>query len=133
VADSLSTDRTRQIVERRAQSKLRLRLRQAAFDPTKTLESFDFSFNPKLNKAQVFDLATCHFIKRHENVLIYGPTGVADGARRGRSRGTGRTAVARHEEAREFGRRARVSSPAPTAETCAWPRRPDGGSCRLQS
>ena len=63
-------------VERRAQSKLRLRLRRAAFDPTKTLEGFDFSFNPKLNKAQVFDLATCHFIERHENVLIYGPTGV---------------------------------------------------------
>jgi DNA replication protein DnaC len=63
-------------VERRAQSKLRLRLRRAAFDPTKTLEGFDFSFNPKLNKAQVFDLATCAFIERHEAVLVYGPTGV---------------------------------------------------------
>lgn len=63
-------------VERRAQSKLRVRLRRAAFDPTKTLEGFDFGFNPKLNKAQVFDLATGQFIARHENVLIYGPTGV---------------------------------------------------------
>src|SRR5881397_2717160 len=63
-------------VERRAQSKLRLRLRRAAFDPTKTLESFDFGFNPKLNKAQVFDLATGQFIGRHESVLVYGPTGV---------------------------------------------------------
>src|SRR5512134_2088515 len=63
-------------VERRAQSKLRLRLRRAAFDATKTLESFDFSFNPKLNKAQIFDLATCQFIARHEAVLVYGPTGV---------------------------------------------------------
>jgi DNA replication protein DnaC len=63
-------------VERRAQHKLRMRLRRAAFDPTKTLEGFDFSFNPKLNKAQVFDLATGQFIERHENVLLYGPTGV---------------------------------------------------------
>jgi DNA replication protein DnaC len=63
-------------VERRAQSKLRLRLRRAAFDPTKTLESFDFSFTPKLNKAQIFDLATCQFVARHESVLVYGPTGV---------------------------------------------------------
>src|SRR2546422_8696241 len=63
-------------VERRAQSKLRLRLRRAAFDPTKTLEGFDFSFNPKLNKAQVFDLATCQFIARLESVLVFGPTGV---------------------------------------------------------
>jgi DNA replication protein DnaC len=63
-------------VERRAQSKLRLRLRRAAFDPSKTLESFDFGFNAKLNKAQIFDLATCQFIARHESVLVYGPTGV---------------------------------------------------------
>src|SRR5439155_454435 len=47
-----------------------------AFDPTKPLESFDFSFNPKLNKAQVFDLATCQYIERHESVLVFGPTGV---------------------------------------------------------
>src|SRR5207247_6794042 len=38
--------------------------------------SFDFSFNPKLNKAQVFDLATCQYIERHESVLVFGPTGV---------------------------------------------------------
>src|SRR5574341_259047 len=62
-------------VERRGQSALRLRLRRAALDPTKTLEAFDFGFNPKLNKAQIFDLATCQFVARHENVLIYGPTG----------------------------------------------------------
>jgi DNA replication protein DnaC len=63
-------------VERRAQHALRLRLRRGAFDSGKTLEGFDFHFNPKLNKAQVFDLATCQFVARHENVLLYGPTGV---------------------------------------------------------
>jgi len=63
-------------VERRAQAALRLRLRRGTFDPGKTLEAFDFGFNPKLNKAQVFDLATCQFVARHENLLLYGPTGV---------------------------------------------------------
>ena len=63
-------------VERRAQAALRLRLRRGTFDLGKTLEAFDFHFNPKLNKAQVFDLATCQFVERHENVLVYGPTGV---------------------------------------------------------
>jgi DNA replication protein DnaC len=63
-------------VERRAQNKLRLRLRRASFDPSKTLEGFDFRFNPKLNKSAVFDLATCQFIEKRENVLIYGPCGV---------------------------------------------------------
>lgn len=63
-------------VERRGQSKLKLRLRRANFDPTKTLEGFDFAFNPQINKAQLFDLATCQFIERQENCLIYGPCGV---------------------------------------------------------
>lgn len=63
-------------LERRSQNKLRLRLRRANFDPTKTLEGYDFGFNPKINRQQVFDLATCQFVDRHENVLIYGPTGV---------------------------------------------------------
>ena len=63
-------------VERRSQNKLRLRLRRANFDATKTLEGYDFSFNPTINKQQVFDLATCMFLEKRENVLIYGPTGV---------------------------------------------------------
>jgi DNA replication protein DnaC len=67
-------------VERRAQNKLRLRLRRASFDPSKTLEGFDFRFNPKLNKAAVFDLATCQFIEKKENVLIYGPCSTSPAA-----------------------------------------------------
>lgn len=63
-------------VERRAQNKLRLRLRRGNFDPSKTLEEFDFGFNPKLNKAELFDLATCQFVEKRQNCLIYGPCGV---------------------------------------------------------
>jgi len=63
-------------VERRNQKQLRLRLRRAAFRGDKTLESFDFAFNPTINRQQLFDLATCLYIQRHENVLICGPTGV---------------------------------------------------------
>ena len=63
-------------VERRNQKQLTLRLRRAAFQPEKTLERFDFAFNPRLNRQQVLDLATCQFIVRKEPVLICGPTGV---------------------------------------------------------
>lgn len=63
-------------VERRAQKQLQLRLRRATFDMEKTLEGFDFSFNPSVHRQQVFDLATCRFVEKHENVLIQGPTGV---------------------------------------------------------
>jgi DNA replication protein DnaC len=63
-------------VERRAQKQLTLRLRRSAVDQAKTLESFDFAFNPTLNRQQIFDLATCRFVERHESVLIQGPAGV---------------------------------------------------------
>lgn len=63
-------------VERRNHKQLTLRLRRAAFQPDKTLERFDFAFNPQLNRQQVLDLATCQFVTRKEPVLICGPTGV---------------------------------------------------------
>jgi len=63
-------------VERRAQKQLALRIRRAAINTTKTLEGFDFSFNPTLNRQQILDLATCTYIRQKRNVLICGPTGV---------------------------------------------------------
>lgn len=63
-------------VERRAQKQLSLRIRRAAINATKTLEGFDFAFNPSVNRQQVLDLATCSYIRQKRNVLICGPTGV---------------------------------------------------------
>jgi DNA replication protein DnaC len=63
-------------VERRSQKQLALRLRRAAVNTTKTLEGFNFQFNPSVNRQQVLDLATCRYIRERRNVLICGPTGV---------------------------------------------------------
>ena len=63
-------------VERREAKQLHLRLRRASFDSAKTLEDFDFAFNPQIPKSKLVDLATCNFIERNENVLLVGPTGV---------------------------------------------------------
>jgi len=63
-------------VERRAQKQLGLRLRRATLNTTKTLETFDFAFNPSINRQQVLALAACDYIREHRNVLICGPTGV---------------------------------------------------------
>jgi DNA replication protein DnaC len=63
-------------VERRGQKQLALRLRRATLDQTKTLETFDFGFNPTLNRQQIFDLGTCRFIDQHAALLIQGPAGV---------------------------------------------------------
>jgi DNA replication protein DnaC len=62
-------------VERRAQKHLELRIRRSGINATKTLESFDFAFNPTINRQQVYDLATCQFVRQHRNLLICGQTG----------------------------------------------------------
>lgn len=51
------------------------RLRQAMFREPKTLEDFDFAFNPSIKKKQIYDLASCHFIREHRPVLWLGPPG----------------------------------------------------------
>lgn len=61
--------------ERRSHKQMQLRLRRANFQADKTLERFDFSFNPQLNKTTIMNLATCQFVERKENVLIVGPSG----------------------------------------------------------
>lgn len=63
-------------VERRAQKQLALRVRRAALNTTKTLEGFDWSFNPSLNRQQILHLASCDYIRRKRNLLICGPSGV---------------------------------------------------------
>lgn len=62
-------------VERRDGRQLDQRLRRAAFESDRTLEDFDFLFNPAVPKSKIIDLATCGFVERHENVLLIGPTG----------------------------------------------------------
>jgi DNA replication protein DnaC len=52
------------------------RLRGAHFPVVKTLEDFDFSFQPKLDAMLVKSLASCDFVAKHENVLLIGPPGV---------------------------------------------------------
>ena len=62
-------------VARREQRKLTTRMRRAGFQSQKTFESFDFTFNPSINRAQALDLATCRFMDEKANILIAGPCG----------------------------------------------------------
>jgi DNA replication protein DnaC len=62
-------------VARRSQKKLTVRIRRANFRNQKTLEDFDFAFNPSLNRALILDLATGRYLEEKVAVLIAGPTG----------------------------------------------------------
>ena len=63
-------------VERRECKQLDLRMRRANFESAKRLEDFEWAFNPQVPKAKIVDLATGSFIKKNDNAIIIGPTGV---------------------------------------------------------
>ncbi len=44
-------------------------------DPDRSLDTFDFDFNKKMNRVLVYDLATARFVAQHEDVLFLGPPG----------------------------------------------------------
>lgn len=62
-------------IESRNMRKLARLVNHAGLGVEKTLESFDFSFNPSINAAHIRELATCRFIERGEGVFFLGPTG----------------------------------------------------------
>lgn len=59
----------------RQQRAIGRRMKQAQFRETKTLEDFDFSFNPSMPKRRVYDLATGGFLHDATDVLWIGPPG----------------------------------------------------------
>src|SRR4030066_407499 len=51
------------------------RIKAAMFRELKTLEDFDWQFNPSIKKKQIFDLASCRFIRECRDCLFLGPPG----------------------------------------------------------
>jgi DNA replication protein DnaC len=52
------------------------RMKQAKLPQSKSLDEFDWSFNPKLPKQLILDLATLRFITERGGALIIGPAGL---------------------------------------------------------
>lgn len=59
----------------RQQRQIERRVNAAQFKETKALDEFDFAFNPSIQRKQIFDLATCRFIREAKDVLLVGPPG----------------------------------------------------------
>jgi len=61
---------------RRQDRLLERRHLQARFrDPDRSLDSFDFDFNKKMNRALIHELATGRFVAQHADALFLGPPG----------------------------------------------------------
>jgi DNA replication protein DnaC len=48
----------------------------AAFREHRTLSDFDFTFNPTIPRARIYELASCQFIEQARDILLIGPPGV---------------------------------------------------------
>jgi DNA replication protein DnaC len=63
-------------IERREGKQFTLRLGKSRLCPGKTLETFDFTFNQKIQPSLIKELSTCRFIEKKQNIFILGPSGV---------------------------------------------------------
>lgn len=63
-------------VQSKTEKNVAMRTSLARFPFIKSLEAFDFSYQPSLDKKQIQELATCRFIESGENVILLGPPGV---------------------------------------------------------
>jgi len=59
----------------RNQRQIQRGIKAAAFRELKTLDDFDWQFNPSVRKKQIYDLASCAFIRENRDVLFLGPPG----------------------------------------------------------
>ncbi len=74
-ADFLEAVLTEEVTAK-AEKNVSMRTHLARFPFVKTLEAFDWSYQPALDKKQLQSLPTCRFIETGENVILLGPPGV---------------------------------------------------------
>ena len=63
-------------VKRRQEASIKAKVAKAKFPFIKTMEEFDFSFQPGLKERKVINLASLQFIEKQENIIFLGPPGV---------------------------------------------------------
>jgi DNA replication protein DnaC len=63
-------------IERRDNKQLTLRLAKSRLSVDKTLETFDFTFNSKVQASLIKELASGRFVEKKQNIFILGPSGV---------------------------------------------------------
>ena len=63
-------------LERKTERRIATSLKLSGLPTGKTLEDFDWSFQPRVDRSKLETLATCQFIRSRDNVLFLGPPGV---------------------------------------------------------
>lgn len=60
----------------RRQRSIERRIKDAHFRDLKPLAAFDWNFNPAISRVQIETLATCEFVRRRQNLVFVGQSGV---------------------------------------------------------
>ena len=60
----------------RQERAIKMRIKLARFPVPKTIDSFDFSFQPELDKEGVLSLLNLSFVRDKSNIILIGPSGV---------------------------------------------------------
>lgn len=60
----------------RRERSLQRRIKEARFRDLKPLSDFDWNFNPAIKRTQIETLATCDFVRRSQNLVFVGQSGV---------------------------------------------------------
>jgi len=63
-------------LKRKNEGTVRTKINKARFPYIKSLEEFDFSFQPSLREKEIISLSSLDFIEKKENVIFLGPPGV---------------------------------------------------------
>jgi len=61
--------------ENREDNRRKRLYQEARFPFEKTIDDFDFSFQPGIKKGEILELATCKYIEKHENIIFVGQPG----------------------------------------------------------
>lgn len=80
ISEKTATDVLKELtdleVEFREERARQINLTISHFPFHKTVEDFDFSYQPSINKNQILDLLTLRFVEQNENILFIGSSGV---------------------------------------------------------
>jgi len=68
-------------IKRKNDGTVKTKINKARFPFIKTLEEFDFSFQPSLREKEIIALSSLDFIEKKENVIFLGPPGVGNYAK----------------------------------------------------
>jgi len=63
-------------IERKTERRVATSLKLSGLPTGRTLEGFDWSFQPRVDRGKLEALATCAYVRERENVLFLGPPGV---------------------------------------------------------